>query len=160
MARKKDTMTDILRDPNKLAENTRGVEGILATLFRSILRAEKISHTRWEHYMRFWLQNPSNRSGSTGYDASNDRGNINRALFDSIMSWKTFFRGLLFLRYRRMRITIELERHSGGVTMVQQSVLLSAASGMSSDTDEATPSDNLEHWPVSGGEDTKTKEVQ
>jgi hypothetical protein len=102
------TMDGVLRDREKFINETKGVSGLLSSLFRSILLAKNIGGMSWSSYMRRWLSDPRNRIRPTNKDHAGARTNINRVLFDDRMTWKVFYMGLTFLRFKHAKLTLEL----------------------------------------------------
>lgn len=113
MSRRKNRVEDILGDKNKRVQETYGIGGILASLYRSILADWNIGTMEWGRLMHRYLNGPANaRRNKPGADQASTRANIAKELLDEQMTWKVFCKGLIFLRFPKVKITIELSRGS------------------------------------------------
>lgn len=96
---------------NLLQTDDKGVSeatGILSRLFRQILLDVGITPMRWQKLMRRYLTDPHNGVPNRGRDRSTHRGNLNRELRKSNMTWNNFKRGLMFLAPVKIRFEVHL----------------------------------------------------
>lgn len=113
MSRRKNRVEDILGDKNKRVHETYGLGGILASLFRSILADWNVGTMEWGRFMHRYLNGPTNaRRNKPGADQASTRANIAKELLDEQMTWKVFCKGLIFLCFPKVKITVELSRGS------------------------------------------------
>lgn len=135
-------MDDALKNSEKFIGDTRGVGGILASLFRHVMVANSINGMKWAYYMRKWLSNPKNLVRPTTKDHSGARTNINRALFDSAMTWKVFYMGLSFMGFKHMKITLELTDMNNKQLRVEMPIIITDDDLDGEDAD--TPTDTTD----------------
>ncbi len=107
-----------MADPNRniLTEKDKGVpeaRGVLAFLFRKILFDMNISPGRWSQMMNDYLDDPWNQVPRNSKDRSSIRGNLNKELFRTRMTWKVFEKGLRFLGPLSIRFEIHLRWPAG-----------------------------------------------
>lgn len=100
-------LNEILNKPDKAIDQA---QDVLSRLFQQILADLAITPPRWAAMMAHWRAELSRLPGKTRKDVSIDRGNLNRNLMRSTMSWKVFMRGLTFLGVDRLRIEVHLTR--------------------------------------------------
>ncbi|MBN22751.1 MAG: hypothetical protein CL678_15810 [Bdellovibrionaceae bacterium] len=98
-----DYNDDILHSTTKATEKARDP---LAKLFRVILRDINIGVKQWGQLMELYLDNPRHRIPKNGKDRSSARGNLNKELRRSYMTWKVFMKGLSFLNIKHVRIEL------------------------------------------------------
>jgi hypothetical protein len=114
MSRRKNRVEDILGEKDKRAGQTYGIGGILASLYRLILADWNIGTIEWGRLMHRYLNDPMNtRRNKPGADQASTRANIAKELLDEQMTWKVFCKGLVFLRFSRMKFSVELFHRSG-----------------------------------------------
>lgn len=82
---------------------------VLSRLFRQILADINVTPLRWSELMVQYLNDPRNGIAKNSRERSTARGNLNKELRRPAMTWKTFHKGLSFLRPRRIRFEIQLE---------------------------------------------------
>ncbi len=99
----KETKVDILDLPDFGARDARGV---LAKLFRVVMKNIGFNHTRWEVQMQRVLDDPRNPVPRNSKDRSSFKGNLNKALKSDRMTWKVFEKALRFLGPRSIRFEI------------------------------------------------------
>jgi hypothetical protein len=113
MTRRKNRVEDILGEKDKRAGQTWGIGGILASLYRMILADWNIGTMEWGRLMHRYLNDPINtRRNKPGADQASTRANIAKELLDEQQTWKVFCKGLVFLRFSKVKITVELSRGS------------------------------------------------
>jgi hypothetical protein len=96
---------------NILTSDTKGVEraeGELSKLFRQILLVKNVGGMQWQSLMEKYLNDPTNNVPTNGRDRSSMRGNMNKALMHTKMTWKVFRTGLKFLGALRFTITLNI----------------------------------------------------
>jgi len=114
MSRRKNRVEDILGEKDKRAGQTHGIGGILASLYRMILADWNIGTIEWGRLMHRYLNDPINaRRKTVGSDQASTRANIAKELLDETMTWKVFCKGLVFLRFSKMRFSVELTHRTG-----------------------------------------------
>ena len=114
MSRRKNRVEDILGEKDKRAGQTYGIGGILASLYRRILADWNIGTMEWGRLMHRYLNDPINtRRNKPGADQASTRANIAKELLDEQMTWKVFCKGLVFLRFSKMRFSVELTHRTG-----------------------------------------------
>lgn len=117
MSRRKNRVEDILKEKDKRSDQTYGIGGILSSLYRRILADWNVGTVEWGRFMHRYLTDPMNiRHNKPGADQASTRANIAKELLDDRMTWKVFCKGLVFLRFSRMRFSVELTR--GNKTLV------------------------------------------
>ncbi len=115
--RKARPISQILEDPNRGIHKTYGAWGLLSKLFRIILKDNRINGYRYTMLMMRFLKDPKNRSKKGNTEHTDNRGNLNKEFSNPIMSWKVFIKGLKFVQYRKIRITIEGEQYDGTINI-------------------------------------------
>lgn len=114
-----DNMSQILTSPDKKENETYGVGGVLARLYRRILANLNINGGVWNALMFDYLSNPDNRIPTNQKDRTSIRGNIIRELARPQMTWKVFFKGLRFIQVVEFDITVGLKLRNGKRIEVQ-----------------------------------------
>lgn len=107
------SLNRILKDPNKCIDETHGVGGVLAALFRIIMRDKKIFPNVWFSYMYDYLRNSKNKIPNNRKDISSIQGNLTKELLRSEMTWKVFCKGLAFLQIVKFEIVIKAKYRNG-----------------------------------------------
>ncbi len=97
-------------NPNRAAAS--GPQGILADLWVQILRDSGMKNHIWDQNMRTYIESESDKAGGemNRVTKTSIRGNLTKAFTRHYMTWKVFFKGLKWLRWRRFRIIIIGER--------------------------------------------------
>lgn len=109
----------------KILENVSGdSDGVLAKLFHIICydltNNQHYSGSAWKRLMDRYLDDLVKQDPSV--NRQNERGNFTKALNAPKMTWRTFFKGLILLRFRKIRFIIEGERDNGVVTIHQSTI--------------------------------------
>ena len=89
-----DNLHRLLGDDNKEADKA---SGILARLFRLILRDRNMSMMGWSSNMARYLNDPRNGCPQNNKDRSSVRGNLTKELLRPTMTWKVFKKAIRFL---------------------------------------------------------------
>lgn len=96
-------MKEILSHPDKLINDTKS--SVLSTIFRKLLVLENVTPDKFQRLMQLWTQN-SKSSVPPGHRRSQARGNIEKELAYSNMSWSVLVKGLRFLAFTKIEIRI------------------------------------------------------
>lgn len=96
--------------------NSGGTDSILASMFRTIIDEMAMNHIRLQHLMNMWLNDPKNGIPRNIKDQSSARGNLQKELFKTKMSWKVFCKGLRFLNIVRFEFVIRAHHSNGNIT--------------------------------------------
>lgn len=110
------TIAQLLRLKDKgvsEADNT------LSRLLRSMFDARGITPKELEQLVNQWVDK---KYAGNDKHRSSAKSNVNRALAESSMSWKTFSRALDILKLKRVTITIQAEWPDGKVTYHQNTL--------------------------------------
>lgn len=89
-------------------KNTKEAKSILSRLYRQILTDIGMDTAMWSRLMNRWLDNPANRVTRPGPKRSSEKGNLNKLLSSSIMSIRTFEKGMVFLGPLSFRLEIHI----------------------------------------------------
>lgn len=81
----------------------------LAFFARKIMGDIGMTGPRWEYYLQLSLEKSAKRIPKNTKDRSYARGNLNTQFMGSNMTWRTFVEFLMFLRPRKLRLTLEVE---------------------------------------------------
>lgn len=93
-----------------MARSISGTSGvILASLFRTIMHEIGINHEKFNYLMLRYLDDPRNHIPRNVRDRSTVRGNLKKQLLKTVMTWKVFCKGLMFLNIRVLNLTLLLE---------------------------------------------------
>lgn len=82
--------------------------GVLAFLFRAVIHDRNIKMLEWNRKMNNFLDDPRNSIPRNGKDRSSARGNLNKELHRTRMTWKVFEKALRFLGPIRVRFEVHL----------------------------------------------------
>lgn len=83
----------------------------LAAFYRRILKGEQVDKYVWGSLMLRYVDNPRNGVPNTQDARSSVRGNLNRELRSSVMTWMSFDKGLKFLNPLYYVAEIEFHTH-------------------------------------------------
>lgn len=97
------TLKDIILDTDKQVGSSKNA---LAKLYRTILLEKGIGHSKIDHYLVKYLDDPMLGAPKSSKDRSSERGNLLKQLGKDAITWKIFLKGLRLLRPKRIRITI------------------------------------------------------
>jgi hypothetical protein len=102
----KTKIASILDDENKRKDDTYGVNGVLARLFRQMLLDLNINKQRWMHLMADFMHDQRNNVPNNKSDHTTFRGNLTKELGREQLTFKSLCRGCRFLGFRSIEITI------------------------------------------------------
>ena len=105
---KPSPLTRRLQDSNSAVPNSHEPGGLLAHIFWYFAKARDINPAKWQHLLQVFERKFINPN-LTSKKKSSIRGNLTKALVESAMSFKTFFRGFVLLGVVKLKITIEAE---------------------------------------------------
>lgn len=98
-----------VRDPAE----TRGIGGILAGLFRTILHENNVGGNKFEILLSDFINNARRGVMASRVKRHFTRGNLRRELEKGTMTFKVFMKGLRFMKIRFVTISVELTHASG-----------------------------------------------
>jgi len=101
------------------------MDGILASLFHSILISLNVNATKFNILMEQYLSDKQNHVSDNIRDRSSTRGNLRKALLKPHMTWNVFCKGLLFINVRSFEIVIRLHHSNKSITEHSKHVHLS-----------------------------------
>lgn len=128
MSRKKKVL------PYETEVNT-GTEGsILSKIYRTILTDLGMDRQRYEALMNKYIQRSQHYPDRVQRAAA--RASLNKELLKESMTWKTFIKGLVFLRLWKIDITIRAYHMNQRVTEHRTTVNFGEIEGLQ---DESTP---------------------
>lgn len=119
-------LTRLLMSPDKGQSRTYGIGGILANLFRKLLYARGIGHSRWTQLLDRYIRK-LNQQGNSSSTINSIRGNLTKALVKDELTFKSLCRGIDFLEAEEFTITISAKFKDGATTTVQSVVRLDNA---------------------------------
>lgn len=99
----KQKIKEILNDPKKGLDRT--TNSVLSSLFRQLLTLEDVGPDKWQRLMNLWTNNAKS-SIPAGSKRSRARGNIEKELSYTNMSWDVFLKAMRFMAYSKIRIDI------------------------------------------------------
>lgn len=109
----KDGLNHLLQDPDKQVVEAKG----LARLFRQMLAELGVNPMKWHQLMNAYLNDPRNRVPKDSRAKSSTRGNLNKELMKSRMTWKNFERGIRFLNPVEAEFSVKLKWRGGRTTV-------------------------------------------
>ena len=116
-------MVEILRAPDRLKNEVRGIGGVLAYLWRSILDDLNIGLIEFDHAVLQYVTKARKQQSTPKIANYFSRSNIFREMSRPSMTFKVFLKGLQLLGVNKMKFTVEFERR-GRVTVHSASVTL------------------------------------
>jgi hypothetical protein len=123
-------MYDVLKAPDRLKHEVKGVSGVLAYLWRSILEQRNIGLGKFDNLCMTYIAKARRQQASAKIANYFNRSNIFREMSRPMMTWKVFVKGMQLIGIIRMKITIELEGRDG-TTVHTTSLTLSGEDGVS-----------------------------
>lgn len=114
--------------PAKGIQETRGVGGILANVWRNIARDLNITPAKYDVLVTEFIVDARRKAANQENAKTLSKGNLKRELERPSMTFKVFMRALTMLKVLRVRITFELEHANGRKTVHSQLVNLAAKS--------------------------------
>jgi hypothetical protein len=134
--KKPNQLTAMLEDPERQLTRTYGVNGILARLFRTMLRDLKIGGYKFSLLMNQFLSDPRNNIPNNKKDQTSNRGNLNKEFQKGQMTWKVFFKALRLMRIARFKLILEVEREGGEVSFHTVPVDMASMNAMLDDMND------------------------
>lgn len=135
---KRDRMDEIVKHPTKLSSSTSGLS-VLSQLFREILLKIGMTWDEWNRLMSDHLNNPRNGIQNNPRERTTERGNLNKFFSNKEMTWKSFWKAMIFLQPYRVDITVTLWRH--GKETVTHQITKNIDSSMFGKTDDIDVND-------------------
>ena len=103
-------MHDILCAPDKSVTKAQGFDSALAALWRTILRDLKVRPELFNRLLDSFIRNQSGKLMSD-YDRTSLKGNWMKEFAKPKMTWRSLMKGILLLRWGKVKITIEGESY-------------------------------------------------
>lgn len=110
----KGDVNTILNDDTKKVKDA---SGVLSRLFRQILQELNVTPVKWNTLMNAYLSDPRNRVPRDNRGRSSTRGNLNKELCKSNMTWGNLEKAIRFLNPVKAEFTIKLTWHTGKTTV-------------------------------------------
>ena len=145
----KSKLIRLLNDPEKGMHETYGTNGILAHLFRRMLRDLNVSPMRWGNLMYDFITDPRNGVPDNKKDQTSYRGNFVKEFERRQMTWKVFCKAMRFLQLMRIELVIRAHHKGGRVTEHSTFVNFGAVDR----EDEQEPSAELDGSPHDGDDE-------
>lgn len=104
------------RLPRKQDENLDGfapVINVLAKMIRHIVFHLHITDAKWNRLMKTYLDDPLNGVGPSPRERSTARGNLNKDLRSSNVTWSTFVKFIRFMNPKSAILKIEITQKDG-----------------------------------------------
>lgn len=103
-----------------------GIGVVLSKLLQNMIHDLGFgSVDRWNFLMMKYINDPANEVKPDRRSQSSARGNLQKELSRSTMSWRVFVKGLRFLQIKKFTIIIKATSFTGNVTEHHQTVDLS-----------------------------------
>jgi hypothetical protein len=112
----------ILNSPDRGITETRGIGGIVARLWRTILSDLNIRPGKFELLLTEFIINAKSKVADDRVSKLFTRGNLRRELERPTMTIKVFMKGIKMLRVTKFKIAVELEFSNGKKTLHSTSV--------------------------------------
>lgn len=119
---------------NNTNQVSKGVDGILASLYRQILFAHGVNNAKFNRLMEHAIIRSSAKVSAK--EATSIRGNLKKELFKGKMSWKVFLKGLFFLKIVKFDIVLRLHEASGRITIHEKTIVLEDPELMKEEKDD------------------------
>lgn len=111
--RRLPTMNQILESKHKFVDETYGFGGVLAKLFRSMLKDRQVSMGVWNRLVARYMTDPTNRIHSTRRDHTSARGNLMKEFSKPQMTWKVFCKAMKFMQCQRFELHLTVYDRAG-----------------------------------------------
>lgn len=121
----KRSMMGILDDPEKRIRETKGINGILAALWRVMLRDLRVTPGKWGSLMHDYVLDSRNGVPDNTKDRTSMRGNLIKEFSREGLTWKVFCKGLRFLQIIKIDLTITAHHENGRITTHKIDAILS-----------------------------------
>lgn len=102
----------LLNSADKGIGSTRGVGGILARLWRQILKDLNIKPIQFENYLTDFIVSAKKNGADNNVTRSITRGNLRREFEKPTMTFKVFIKGMNFLKVKKLRIGVDAVRRN------------------------------------------------
>jgi hypothetical protein len=102
----KTALDKILQSPDKHVGQTSGANGVLANLFRKMLKKEEVNIPRWGSLMGDFITDVRNGVPNNKKDQTSIRGNLTKEFARPQMTWKVFCKALRFLQVIKFELVI------------------------------------------------------
>lgn len=114
----KQKMKDVLttRDRSKIKTNGDS-GGVLTRFFVNILLDLNISTSKWEDYMRDYVNDPRNGVPNNRKDQTIQRGNLTKEFSKGGMTFKIFCKGLRLLKFTKVEFSLKAYHANGKATL-------------------------------------------
>lgn len=113
-------------NPRNLKGGSSRSGGVLHSIFRHLLFYDTNDvASRWDSLMERYLRDPKNAFDTDRVSMSQNRGNTNKALMKSSMSWKGFLTGMRFCNFVRIEFTVVAYRANGSKASHTEAINLS-----------------------------------
>lgn len=106
-------MIEIINDADKKISHTSGVNGILARLWRIMLRNENVTGPKWLQNLADFMSDSRSGQGTT---TPHSHGNYTKQFSKPEMTFKSLIRGLRIMKVRRVTFYMECEHDDGHVS--------------------------------------------
>lgn len=103
-----------------------GSDAILAGMFRNIIHDTGISLMKWNELMNTYIKDPRNSIPTNNKEQSSERGNLQKELFKSKMTWKVFCKGMRLLNFTKFKISLDVYHLDGKISIHSAMVRLAA----------------------------------
>jgi len=103
-------------------EVSKGVDGILANLFRTILYKHGVNTMKFNRLLERYIN--KTYKTITSKEATSVRGNLRKELLKNKMSWKVFLKGLYFLNIVKFDLVLKLHDQNGNVVIHEKTIVL------------------------------------
>jgi hypothetical protein len=123
------TMYDVLRSPDRLQNEVKGVSGVLAHLWRKVLAERSIGLVQFDSLCAQYIIKARRQQTSSRIANYFNRSNIFREMSRPTMTFKVFVKAMQLIGMKRLRITIELEGR-GFTTRHSTSIMLTGENGV------------------------------
>jgi hypothetical protein len=90
----------------------------VARLWRLVLKTMQVNPDVWLSMTNSYLRNPANGVPQNPRDMSTEKGNLDKALLDSSMTWASLEKGLRMLQPRKAEFTLTITTQNGTVYVV------------------------------------------
>jgi hypothetical protein len=122
-----DEMEEILRDKTKKKHATRGVGGILASMWREILFDLEINGARFDFLCNQFIAKARKGMGDSRVSNYFNRGNLRRELAKPKMTFKALIKALKLLEVIELTISFDLKFRSGKVSYHKKTIDVASA---------------------------------
>lgn len=115
------------RDPEAYITATRGIGGVLASLWRRIQYDLGISGQRFEILLQDFLARAKKGMPTHRVGRHFTRGNLRRELEKETLTFKVFMKAMKLIRIKHVRLAVELTHSTGKITLHQTEIDLGSA---------------------------------